>query len=778
MPLSKLKFKAGIDKESTNYANEGGWFNCDKVRFCSGFPEKINGWQNYSSGYTFKGTVRSLWNWSSYIGDNLLGMGSNQKYYIELGGNYNDVTPLVDTDYLGVSTPVTLPANPFGTTINSKLVTVSAPGNTVSFNSFVTFTGAAVVAGLTLNGEFEVIGIPSATTYQIIAPALASATTNGGGAAVLAAYQLPAGSSVDTTGSGWGAGPWGTGVWGTSGGVVAIPLRIYSQDNFQQDLIFNPRSGGIYYWTFDNSLNTSSVTRAVQLENKANSIVKTTTTATFLIGILDIVVGDSTFIDIGAYVTGSGITAGTFVTAISGVTVTLSQVTVGVSTATAYSFSYVGLAVPNNTNFIIASDVQQFTIALGANPYDPTDFNTTFDPLLIRWSDQNNPYDWTPTSFNQAGDTHLGHGSYLVCGKSNRQEILVWTNSALYSMQFVGPPYVWNFTLLMDNISIQSQNCVITVNNVTYWMGQDKFYQYTGRVDTLPCTLKRFVFDNINTSALGQIVCGSNEGFDEVWWFYPSADSNVNDSYVIFNHVDNVWYYGTLNRTAWLDSSLRSYPMGVSSVMNTYLSITIDNIVTTIPVMNALSYPNTGTIQIGSEYISYTGISSNTFTGCTRGATFDGTTSTAASHSIYDSVMYGVPNQIMYHEIGVDDGSLTNLLPVASYLESSDFDIDDGHHVAFVWRMVPDFTFTGSTASSPQLVLTVTPRLNPGSSYTTGVDTPTVTRTATIPVEQYTGQVYTRIRGRQMAFRIDSSNIGVKWQMGDTRIDIRPDGRR
>jgi hypothetical protein len=330
----------------------------------------------------------------------------------------------------------------------------------------------------------------------------------------------------------------------------------------------------------------------------------------------------------------------------------------------------------------------------------------------------------------------------------------------------------------MDNISIQSQNAAITVNNVTYWMGMDKFYQYTGRVDTLPCTLKRFVFDNINTGALGQIICGTNEGFDEVWWFYPSANSNINDSYVIFNHVDNVWYYGTLNRTAWQDSSLRPYPMGVFSVMNTYLASTIDSVVTTIPVFDGLSYPATGTIQIGSEYISYTGLSSNTFTGCTRGATFDGITSVAASHSIYDSVMYGVANQVMYHEIGVDDGTLTNLIPVASYLQSSDFDIEDGHHVAFVWRMIPDFTFDGSTAGSPQVVLTVTPRLNPGSAYTTGVDTPTVTRTATIPVEQYTGQVYTRIRGRQMALRIDSTNVGVKWQMGNTRIDIRPDGRR
>ena len=778
MPLLKLQFKPGIDKENTNYANEGGWYNCDKVRFRSGSPEKINGWQNYSSGYTFDGVVRSLWNWSSYAGDNLLAMGTNQKYYIELGGQYNDVTPLVDTDYLGVSTPVLLPNNPFATTLGSKLVTVNAPGNVVTFNSFVTFAGATTFAGLTLNGEFEVIGIPAASQFQIIAPALASATTTGGGAAVTAEYELPAGSVIDVSVSGWGAGPWGSGVWGHSGGVVAVPLRLWSQDNFLQDLLFNPRGGDIYYWTFDNSLNTSIVSRGITLEEKANGTIKTTTTATFIIGVGTIVVGDSDFIDIGAYVTGVGIAPATYVTGVSGVNVTLSNITIGVSTASAYSFSYSGMAVPNQTNYIVSSDVQQFAIALGANPYDPTNFNTTFDPLLVRWSDQNNPYDWTPTSFNQSGETHIGHGSFMVCAKSNRQEILLWSDSALFSMQYVGPPYVWNISLIMDNISIQSQNSAITVNNVTYWMGMDKFYQYSGRVDTLPCTLKRFVFDNINTDELDQIICGTNEGFDEVWWFYPSANSQINDSYVIFNHVDNIWYYGTLNRTAWLDSALRPFPMAAYSAMSTYLAASIDAVTTTIPVLNALSYPNTGTILIGSEYISYTSVGSNSFAGCTRGVTYNGVISVAASHSIYDVVSLGIPNQIMYHELGVDDGSLTILSPIASYLASADFDIEDGQHVAFVWRMIPDFTFDGSDATNPQIVLTVTPRLNPGSAYTTGVDTPSVTRTATIPVEQYTGQVYTRIRGRQMSMRIDSSDLGVKWQMGNTRIDIRPDGRR
>lgn len=765
MPLQKLTFQPGINKENTDYASEGGWYNCDKIRFRSGSPEKVGGWANYSASYTFFGDVHSLWNWTSYVGENLCAVGTNQKYYVELGGQYHDITPL--------RTTVTLGANPIATTSGSKLVTITATGHGAAVNTFITISGATAVGGLTINGEYEIVAVPDGNSYQIVSATAAGSTATGGGAAVSVAYQINAGNAVVVTSNGWGSGAWSSGVWGTSAGSTLVTLRLWSQSNYQQDLIFNPATYGLYYWHLD----TSSFARAVTLNAYANTQTKSSTTGSSGGIGSTITVLDSTFIDIGAVVTGTNVVAGTTVTNVSGTTITLSTPTTGAASGT-YTFSYAGLAVPNQTYYVTASDIQRFTIVLGSNPYDPTNFSSAFDPMIVRWSDQDNPYDWTPTTSNQSGEQRLSNGSYLVTSVNTRQEVLVWSDSALYSMQYIGPPYVWGFNLVGDNISIVSPNAAVTINNVTYWMGQDKFYTYSGRVDTLPCTLKRYVFDNINVNELNQIVCGSNEGFDEIWWFYPSATSMVNDSYVIYNHVDNIWYYGSINRTAWLDSPLRPYPMGVFSLMNSYLNGALGTTDTSVTLLNGTSYPSSGTIKIDSEYITYTGITGNTLTGCVRGASFNGTSSTAASHVAYSTVNFAVPNQLIFHEIGCDDATTTVPTAINAYLESADFDISDGHQMAFVWRMLPDFTFTGSTATNPQITLTLKPRLNLGTNYTSGVDAPTVTRTATIPVEQYTGQVYTRVRGRQLQLRIDSNMLGVQWQSGNNRIDVRPDGRR
>jgi hypothetical protein len=304
-------------------------------------------------------------------------------------------------------------------------------------------------------------------------------------------------------------------------------------------------------------------------------------------------------------------------------------------------------------------------------------------------------------------------------------------------------------------------------------MGVDKFYTYSGRTETLPCTVRQYVFNDINLAQSYQIVRGTNEGYNEIWWHYPSANSQVNDRYVIFNHLERIWYVGTMNRTAWLDSPLRSFPMASFSVQNSYLSAAITSSSVTIALINGASYPAAGTVQIESEIITYTSSSANVLSGCTRGAL--GTT--AASHSQYVAVTYYVPNQVMYHEDGVDDGSLQVSLPIEAYIQSSDFDIGDGHNFGFVWRILPDVTFAGSTSQYPALTMTIRPRQNSGTAYGTP-DPNTVTRSSTYPVEQYTGQVYTRLRGRQMAFKIDSTALGVAWQLGSPRIDIRPDGRR
>jgi hypothetical protein len=359
---------------------------------------------------------------------------------------------------------------------------------------------------------------------------------------------------------------------------------------------------------------------------------------------------------------------------------------------------------------------------------------------------------------------------------NTRQEILIWTDASLYSMQYIGPPYVFGFTSLMDNISTISPNCMVAMNGVVYWMGVDKFFVYSGRVDTLPCSVRKFVFTNINLTQGFQIVSGYNEAFNEIWWHYPSANSQVNDSYVIFNYVENTWYYGTLNRTAWLDSPLRQYPMGAFGVQTTYINFAMGTADNTFTTINAGSYPLAGTVKIDNEQITYTGVTGNTFTGCTRGV--NGTV--AATHALYATVNYLAPNQVIYHEVGVDDQTGPVPLPIVSYAESSDFDIGDGDHFAYVSRMLPDFAFKGSTAASPQIFLTVKPRQNAGSAYQSNpaVDKPSVASSATYPVEQFTGEVYTRVRGRAMALRIDSPNLGVAWQLGALRIDVRPDGRK
>ena len=765
MPLQKLELRPGINRESTTYANEGGFYACDKVRFRSGYAEKIGGWINQST-FTFKGVCRSLFNWITLASDNLLGVGTNSKIYVENAGIYHDITPLAQT--------ITLPNNPFATTLGSYLVTVTttSPHN-ISVGTYVTFSGVSgsgVVNGVTLNGNFEVLTVPTSTSFTILGAVVATSTGSGGGAAVSAAVEISAGNATFSLGLGWGGGPWGFGGWGV-GSTLATQIRLWSQDNDRENLLFNPRSGAIYYWEKD----TSTWARAITLNAYANTQVKATTEADFLSGVTTITVIDPNGIDTGSVVSGTGIPAGTYVTTayIAGsYTVPISAATTAPSSGT-YTFSYAGRHVPNNTYQVATSSVGNFTIAFGSNPYNPVNFAEDFDPLLVRWSDADNPFEWVPATTNQSGENRLSYGSYIVAALDTRQEILIWTDAAIFSMQYLGPPYVFSQNLLMDNISIASPNAAITVNNVTYWMGVDKFYQYSGRVETLPCSLRQFVFTDINTDQLAQIVCGSNEGYNEVWWFYPTANSLVNNRYVIYNHLERIWYYGDLERSFWLDSPLRQYPMAAFSIQTSYLSDAINSSVTILPIVNAASYANEGVVTIDFEKIYYTGKTSNSLTGCTRG--YDGTAAT--SHIQYSTASYSVPNQIMNHENGNDDRSTAEILPIAAYIETSDFDIQDGQSFGYIWRMLPDLTFNGSNSNTPSVTLTVKPRQNSGSAYS-AANTPTVTETQSFPIELYTGQVYTRVRGRQMSFRMSSADIGVAWQMGMMRLDIRPDGRR
>jgi len=763
VPLQKLELRPGVNRESTSYANEGGFFAGDKVRFRSGYAEKIGGWQSINvAGSTFFGVCRMLWNWITTVSQNLLGVGTNQKVYVELGGEYYDITPLGNS--------LTLTQNPFSTTSGSRLVTVTASAHLSAIGTYVNFSGATTFASLTLNGDYEIQSVPTSNTFTFYADSNAGSTTTGGGSLVIAQFDIDAGSAVYSSGVGWGGPPWGSGGWGSSTGV-GIDLRIWSMFNYGDDLMFAEREGEIYFWT----LNTSTWPRAVTLEEKANTEIKTTTTAAFASGVTTIVVNDATGINTGSVLSGSGIITGTYVTETwnGSTSVTISQATNASATVSSIAFSYAGRHVPNEVYIILDSPINDFVITCGSTPYDPTDFTPSFDPLLVRWSDQGNAYEFVPEVTNQSGEQKLSHGSYIVTAINTRQEILIWTDTALFSMQYVGPPFVWSFNLLDQDTTIASQNAMLTVNNVVYWMGRDKFFMYSGRVETLPCTLRQFVYNDINYDQLSQVVAGANDGYNEVWWLYPSKNSLVNDRYVIYNYLERIWYYGNINRSFWSGHTQRNNPIAAFSVQESYLSTAINSSVTTIALDNASTYPESGIVQIDSEKISYAAKSGNTLTGCVRGVE----STTAASHDQYTEASYYVANQTMLHEIGNDDESVTPALPIEAFIESSDFDIQDGQTFGYVWRIVPDLNFTGSTGSSPSVTLTVRPRQNSGSNYSSA-DSPTVTRTSVIPIQQYTGQVYTRVRGRQMAFRVDSTELGVAWQMGMMRIDVRPDGRR
>ena len=614
MPLQKLQLKPGVDRENTRYAAEGSWYETDKVRFRRGMPQKIGGWVRLSSA-TFLGVCRSMLNWVTLQGQNLVSVGTNLKYYIERGGAYFDVTPIRATATL---------TNPFTTTSGSATVLVTDTAHGALQNDFVTFSGASAVGGLTLNGEFQISFI-SEDTYNITSATNASSSATGGGT-VTATYQINTGSEIAVPFTGWSAGTWGSNTWGNSGTTLS-PIRLWSQANFGEDLFFTYRGGELFYWDASNDL----TTRAVYLSS--------------LSGASD---------------------------------------------------------VPTIVNKAFVSDIFRFAFCFGANDLGLS----ALDPMLIRWSDQEDVANWTPAATNQAGSLRLSRGSEIVTAIQARQEVLVWTDTALYGLQYLGAPEVWGAQLLGDNITIASTNAAVYSGNIAYWMGTDKFYSYDGTVKTLPCSVRSYVFNDFNFSQYAQVVAGTNERFDEIWWFYCSAGVTQNDRYVVYNYLQDIWYYGTLSRSAWIDSDLRENPM-------------------------------------------------------------------AATYS----------NNLVNHEVGYDNQEGATASAITATITSSEFDLDDGDKFMFINRMLPDVTFDGSTVSAPAATMTLLPMQNSGSGYNNplsegGTNTSTVTRLATVPIEKFTGQVFVRVRGRQMAFTMESTEIGVAWKLGIPRLDMRPDGRR
>jgi hypothetical protein len=501
MPLQKLQLRPGVNRESTTLANEGTWFEMDKVRFRSGYPEKLGGWV-LDTGTTpselqppagsYWGVARSLWNWVTLAGSNLMGIGTNLKYYIQQssGGDFYDITP--------IRTVNTVAANAFTTVNGSTTVVVNDALYGGQEGDFVTISGVVgAVNGIpaaALNREFRITYLTT-TTYSITvaSPATSSGTT---GAATFS-YQISVGGEVFTVGTGWGAGGWGGNTAGTltgwgeaapAGLGVGQQLRLWSQDNYGEDLILNPRGGGLYLWKVN--VNPNIYDRAVLLASTSPSPYTTDTDC------------------------------------------------------------------PSVANAVAISDASRFVIAFGCNDYG----SAVLDPLLVRWSDQEDYALWSPAITNQAGSYRLSTGSSIVAHQQTRQEILVWTDAAMYSMQYLGPPYVWGFQILGENTSIAGPNATATAANIVYWMGSDKFYMYSGRVETLYCPLRQYVFGDINLDQQYQFIAGTNEGYNEIWWFYCSANSTVIDRYVVFNHLEKIWSYGNLARTAWLDTPLREYP--------------------------------------------------------------------------------------------------------------------------------------------------------------------------------------------------------------------------
>jgi hypothetical protein len=783
MPLQKVVLKPGVNRENTRYTNEGGYYESEMVRFRQGTPEKIGGWTRLSAN-TFIGLCRSLWNWVTTTGANLVGVGTDKKFYIEQTGQYADITPISGTYLLSPS--------PFTTINGSSSVTVVSASYIPLTGDFVIFSGATAVNNVTLNGEYEatvlstvtttgsisgftltvtafsggalavghvltgsgvtggtkitafgtgtggtgtytvsasqtvasttITATPVASSYQVTATTVANASGSGGGSVVYAAYILHIGSAISTSAAGWSANSWSSGNWGGLGYDARATLNVWSQYNFGENLILGPKLGHLYYWNattaptvlFPTTVTISNATPAVVTLTSntttplpSGTVIMFETTGALPLPLVPFTVYYVTYVTDTTYklsTTYANYVAGTFInttSAGSGVQ-TLSPRAVLVSSLAGAS------DVPDFQNSILVSDASRFTFCFGATDY----LSTVYDPMLIRWSDQESVTNWTPAITNQSGSLRLSHGSAIQTALQARQEILVFTDAAIYSLQYLGPPYVWGSQLLSDNISIVGLNAATYTNGTAYWMGQDKFYKYDGRVQTLRCDLLRFVYDDINRTQFSQIFSSTNEGFNEVWWFYCTENSTTIDRYVVYNYGEDIWYYGSMARTAWLDSSLRNYPVAATYV-----------------------------------------------------------------------------NNLVYHESGVDDGTLATLVPIVTSITTSQFDIGDGHNMAFVWRMLPDLTFRGSTdGTTPSLTMQLLPLQNSGSGYNNPLSIGGTSSTASLPVtatqtypidlDTFTGQVNIRVRGRQMSMRITSNTLGTQWQLGAPRIDVRPDGRR
>ena len=735
MTLTKLQFKPGINREITSYSNEGGWRDCDKIRFRFGYPEKMGGWQKFTEA-TYDGTVRALHNWIALDGSDFLGLGSHLKYYIEEGQTLNNITPVRSTTSAGDVT--------FAATNGSTTITVTDIGHGAFQFDFVTFSGAASLGGVitatVLNQEYQVSRVVDANTYEITSAVAANSSDSGnGGSSTVGTYQINVGLDTAVGGTGWGAGLY----YGVTNGAAQTTLNQGGTLSAGATTVTVTTSapGGHQIVTNDVILIDNELMLVTNVSSNDLTVVRgfdgTGTGATNSDGSSNVnTLGPTAAAShadgsVVRLVLGNADSTDDFSgwgDAASGGLTTTTQIrlwshdnfgedllinprddeiyywdrTNNVTTRAVKLNTITGTkrSVPTKAKQVLVSDRDRHVIAFGSDGLNSsssaTDGDGVQDPLLIRFSDQENPTEWFPTTTNTAGDLRLGAGSTFVQAVETKREILVWTDTALTSMRFIGPPFTFGLQQLSTNITIMSPNAAVATEDFVFWMGIDTFYVYDGQTQTLPCTVKDKVFLDFNLTQKDKVIAGINSEFSELIWFYPSASASDNDKYVTYNYSEKVWYFGTLSRTAWLDRGTRNFPIATGS-----------------------------------------------------------------------SLIYN-------HEIGYDDDGSS----MDSFIESASIDIGDGDRFTYLRKVIPDLTFDGSTnLASPQATFTVKARNNPGADFN-NTQAGTSTRTQSTPVETYTEQLDLRVRGRSFALRVESNALGSKWKLGSPRVDIRQDGRR
>lgn len=725
--LTKISLKPGINRDETNYTNTGGWFDSNYIRFRNGTPEKIGGWTKiYASQTPLVGTCRKMYDWSDIVGTEYLAVPTNVKFYVDNSSGIIDITPLRRS--------VALATDPIATSDTSGTIIVTDVNHGAQIGDRITIAGSSNVNGILateINKEFVVANVANANAYSVVTTGTATSTGSGGGSSITVNYQFHPGSEGTVVYSGWGAGAWGgkAGEYGWGYGPTTQVFEYYSGlwsvDNYGEDMIACPRDAINSYLLGSNPIATSNTSNTITVTqvnhgySNGNAIIIGGVTAE-IGGIPAVQINGTHTITVANANAYSFTVANTATSSSSGgtgcrvYTSSLIYWDVSDTNGPAVSLSDLGAAyakkyLPYVAKEIMVSDQNRQVIAFGANPYDTMQQQ---DPMIVRWSDSSDPTNWDAAdTTTTAGEQRLSSGSYIVTAIQNREEILVWTDATLFSMSYVGPPYGYGFNLVGANFDIIGPNSKIVTGSIAYWMGSNNFYAYDGKIQPLPCTVRDYVFTDLSVDDGDKVYCSADSGNNEIIWFYPSASQGGTpgtreiDRYVVFNYVENAWYYGTLSRTAWIDRRGHSNPRAVSA----------------------------------------------------------------------DGYLYN-------HESGFDDGSTSPPSAIPAYIQSSPIEIQDGNNYLFINRVLPDLTFRNSTTNNgeqPVVKFTIKPQNYPGGEIGAG-DERNVQRNsaATLKINRFTDQVFTRLRARSVALRVESDVTGIAWRLGTPRLDMRQDGRK